>query len=90
MSTTTKISLNSEELKSFLTYIYNNNKLLLEKGLAVQTVNVEGKGMVFPYGSNGTSWKWASVKSRPITEEEQTNLTLKVLRFSLSTAEPIT
>ena len=42
-----------------------------------QTVNVEGKGMVFPYGSNGASWKWASVKSRPITEEEQTNLTLK-------------
>lgn len=38
-----KISLNSEELKSFLTYIYNNNKLLLEKGLAVQTVNVEGE-----------------------------------------------
>lgn len=43
MSTTNKISLNSEELKSFLTYIYNNNKLLLEKGLAVQTVNVEGE-----------------------------------------------
>ena len=42
-----------------------------------QTVNVEGKGMVFPYGSIGASWKWASVKSRPITEEEQTNLTLK-------------
>ena len=42
-----------------------------------QTVNVEGKGMVFPYGSNGERWKWASVKSRPITEEEQTNLTLK-------------
>ena len=42
-----------------------------------QTVNVEGKGMVFPYGSNGERWKWASFKSRPITEEEQTNLTLK-------------
>ena len=43
MSTNNKISLNSEELKSFLTYIYNNNKLLLQKGLPVQTVNVEGE-----------------------------------------------
>ncbi len=44
MSTTNnKISLSSEELKSFLTYIYNNNKTLLEKNLAVQTVNVEGE-----------------------------------------------
>lgn len=42
-----------------------------------QTVNVEGKGMVFPYGSNRSSWKWASVKSRPTTEEEQANSTLK-------------
>lgn len=42
-----------------------------------QTVNVEGKGMVFPYGSKGSSWKWASVKSRPTTEEEQANSTLK-------------
>jgi len=42
-----------------------------------QTVNVEGKGMVFPYGSNGSIWKWASVKSRPTTEEEQANSTLK-------------
>ena len=37
----------------------------------------DNEGMVFPYGSNGSSWKWASVKSRPVTEEEQTNLTLK-------------
>ena len=44
MSTTNnKISLNSEELKSFLTYIYNNNKVLLDKKLPVQTVNVEGE-----------------------------------------------
>jgi midasin (ATPase involved in ribosome maturation) len=44
MSTTSnKISLNSEELKSFLTYIYNNNKVLSEKGLAVQAVNIEGE-----------------------------------------------
>ena len=35
-----------------------------------QTINVEGKGMVFPYGQNGSSWKWASVKSIPLTEEE--------------------
>jgi hypothetical protein len=42
-----------------------------------QTVNAEGKGMVFPYGSNGSNWKWASVKSRPVTEEEQLNSTLK-------------
>lgn len=43
MSTNNKISLNSEELKSFLTYIYNNNKILSEKGLAVQAVNIEGE-----------------------------------------------
>lgn len=43
MANNNKISLQSEELKSFLTYIYNNNKLLLEKGLPVQTVNVEGE-----------------------------------------------
>jgi hypothetical protein len=38
-----KISMNSEELKSLLTYIHNNNKVLLEKNLPVQTVNVEGE-----------------------------------------------
>jgi midasin (ATPase involved in ribosome maturation) len=38
-----KISMNSEELKSLLTYIHNNNKILLEKNLPVQTVNVEGE-----------------------------------------------
>ncbi len=38
-----KISLNSEELKEFLTYIHANNKVLLEKKLPVQTVNVEGE-----------------------------------------------
>jgi midasin (ATPase involved in ribosome maturation) len=43
MATNNKISMNSEELKSLLTYIYNNNKILLDKGLAVQTVNVEGE-----------------------------------------------
>ena len=43
MANNNKISLQSEELKSFLTYIYNNNKLLLEKNLPVQTVNVEGE-----------------------------------------------
>lgn len=43
MSTTNKISLNSEELKSFLNYIYKNNQLLTEKGLPVQAVNVEGE-----------------------------------------------
>lgn len=43
MAQTTKIELNSEELKGFLTYIYENNKILLEKKLAVQTVNVEGE-----------------------------------------------
>lgn len=43
MATNNKISMNSEELKGLLTYIYNNNKILLDKGLAVQTVNVEGE-----------------------------------------------
>jgi hypothetical protein len=43
MANNNKISLQSEELKSFLTYIYENNKLLLSKGLPVQTVNVEGE-----------------------------------------------
>ena len=43
MSTTNKISLNSEELKTFLNYIYKNNQLLTEKGLPVQAVNVEGE-----------------------------------------------
>lgn len=38
-----KISLNSEELKGFLSYIYENNKILLEKNLPAQAVNIEGE-----------------------------------------------
>jgi hypothetical protein len=43
MANNTKISLNSEELTNFLEYIYNNNKLLVDKNLPAQTVNVEGE-----------------------------------------------
>lgn len=38
----TKISLNAEELKTFLEYIHANNQLLISKKLACQTVNIEG------------------------------------------------
>ena len=38
-----KINLNAEELKSFLTYIHNNNQLLISKNLPPQTVNIEGE-----------------------------------------------
>ena len=43
MSKNNKISLNSEELKSFLTYINANNAVLIGKNLPAQTVNVEGE-----------------------------------------------
>lgn len=43
MAQTTKIELNSEELKGFLTYIHNNNAILLEKNLLPQAVNIEGE-----------------------------------------------
>jgi hypothetical protein len=43
MSKNNKISLNSEELKSFLTYINANNTVLIGKNLPAQTVNVEGE-----------------------------------------------
>lgn len=38
-----KINLNAEELKAFLTYIHNNNQLLISKNLPPQTVNIEGE-----------------------------------------------
>lgn len=38
-----KINLNSEELKSLLTYIHKNNQLLISKKLPAQTVNIEGE-----------------------------------------------
>jgi hypothetical protein len=43
MSKNNKISLNSEELKSFLAYINANNAVLIGKNLPAQTVNVEGE-----------------------------------------------
>ena len=45
MSKNNKISLNSEELKSFLTYINANNAVLIGKNLPAQTVNVEGEAV---------------------------------------------
>jgi len=38
-----KINLNAEELKGFLTYIHNNNQLLISRHLPAQTVNIEGE-----------------------------------------------
>lgn len=46
-----------------------------------QTINVEEKGIVFPYGSDASNWKWASVKARPVTEEEMKNPTLGETKF---------
>jgi hypothetical protein len=37
------------------------------------TVNDPKKGMVFAYGTNPTQWKWASVRSIPIPEEDRKN-----------------
>ena len=34
------------------------------------TVNVEDKGMVFADGSGRMNWKWAGVKSIPITDDD--------------------
>ena len=36
------------------------------------TVNIPSKGMVFANGNNAQSWKWAAVKSVPVSKEEQT------------------
>jgi hypothetical protein len=36
------------------------------------TVNLPSKGMVFANGSSSESWKWASVKSVPVSEDEKT------------------
>lgn len=42
-----------------------------------QSITEDGKGIVFPYGSNPTDWKWAAVKSRPTTEEEKEKQKIK-------------
>lgn len=42
-----------------------------------QSITEDGKGIVFPYGSNSTDWKWAAVKSRPTTEEEKEKQKIK-------------
>lgn len=34
-------------------------------------VNIPTKGMVFANGADSNSWKWAAVKSIPVTEEEK-------------------
>jgi hypothetical protein len=36
-----------------------------------QTINEPKKGMVFANGTNAGEWKWAAVKSVPVTEEEK-------------------
>jgi hypothetical protein len=43
MAKTTKIELNSEELKNFLGYIHKNNELLISKNLLPQAINIEGE-----------------------------------------------
>jgi hypothetical protein len=35
-------------------------------------MNIEGKGIVFPDGTNKEEWKWASMLSVPVKEEEKT------------------
>ncbi len=35
------------------------------------TINVPDKGMVFANGNSIRNWKWAAVKSVPVTQEEQ-------------------
>jgi len=35
------------------------------------TINVPDKGMIFANGNNIRNWKWAAVKSVPVTQEEQ-------------------
>jgi len=35
------------------------------------TINVPNKGMVFANGNSIRNWKWAAVKSVPVTQEEQ-------------------
>lgn len=34
-------------------------------------MNIEGKGIVFPDGSNKEEWKWASMLSVPVKEDEK-------------------
>lgn len=36
------------------------------------TINVPTKGMVFANGASAQNWKWAGVKSVPVTEAEKT------------------
>ncbi len=35
------------------------------------TVNIPSQGMIFANGNNIRNWKWAAVKSVPVTESEQ-------------------
>ena len=41
------------------------------------TVNHPDKGTVFAFGPSADNWQWAAIKSRPLTEEEQTELVNK-------------
>ena len=36
------------------------------------SINIPSQGMIFANGKNSFNWKWAAVKSIPVTEEEKT------------------
>lgn len=49
------------------------------------TVNVEDKGMVFADGSGRMNWKWAGVKSIPITDDDDDKFKNKKYKPDMST-----
>ena len=56
----------SPELYKDLKFVDDNNLAWLPA-----TITIPEKGMVFLDGSNKEQWKWASVRSVPITEEDR-------------------
>lgn len=49
------------------------------------TVNVEDKGMVFADGSGRNNWKWAGVKSIPITDNDDDKFKGKKFKPDMTT-----
>jgi hypothetical protein len=49
------------------------------------TINVEDKGMVFADGSGRNQWKWAGVKSIPISPDEEDKFKGKKYKPDMST-----
>ena len=54
--------------------LYKDIKQVDENGRVwyPMTINVQGKGTVYAFGTDKEDWRWRAIKSIPLTEEEST------------------